>query len=57
MEDYDTDAAFAQRLIDFDADDPATYLASGQQSAISIQPEAKSEANTAMRAAAVKAIP
>ena len=24
MDDYDADAAFARRLIDFDADDPAT---------------------------------
>ena len=25
MEDYDADAAFARRLIEFDADDPATH--------------------------------
>ena len=46
MEDYDADAAFARRLIDFDADDPATYspwsmpqgtAASGQWSVVSGQ--------------------
>ena len=55
MEDYDADAAFARRLIEFDQDDPATHspwtlppqAASGQQSVVSGQPETE----TAMRAA------
>jgi hypothetical protein len=29
MEDYDADAAFARRFIDFDADDPATQKKCG----------------------------
>ena len=59
MDDYDADAAFARRLIEFDADDPATHspwtLTTG---VVSGKGEVASEANRAIRAAAaVKPIP
>ena len=60
LDDYDADAAFARRLIDFDPDDPSTYstwslpttAASGQSSVVSGQPVA----NAAMRAASAVAM-